>query len=361
MQLPSFVFREAGRCEGRIEGRCCTAAGIESLLCAGSGFAITYIFPEDYAGTALTVCLNDGRIMHKYLKAAGFSGLNTERQLYDFITSTVLTEENITDRVMLADGCQLIEYRQPASEAIGLCAGVIEFGNGRARLDYYYPYFRGDHVSSEEICTVERYTERENFAGLIDEYKIGLSLIFFVSNPIAYRKRPDHERVYDFRGSSLTAFCNEAMVILPIEKKPEDIEGMNNIRKEQEHLMEAAREGDEEAIETLTATDMNMFQQLSRRIESEDLYSVVEQSLMPSGMECDLYSVIGEITDVDETSNHYSGDGIWLLSLNCNDVAFTVAIRKADLIGEPAIGRRFKGKVWLQGEVNFDRPELMPS
>lgn len=294
--------------------------------------------------------------MHKYLQAAGFSKLENERQIYDFIKHEVMRPEHLRDRASLAGGCSLLEYRYPVSPELGLCVGILDYGTGEGRVDYYYPYFDSEEISSNEICSVERYTERENYAGLIDEYKIGLSLIFFVTNPLAYRKLPDREIQFDFRGTSLTAFCNQATVILPVMKTEADLEGMKDSRREQETLIEAARNGDEEAIETLTATDMDMYHQISKRIENEDLYSVVEQSLMPSGIECDQYSIIAEITAVDETENSWSQEPIWLLGLSCNEVEFSAAVRKADLTGEPAVGRRLKGKIWLQGTVNFDRP-----
>lgn len=294
--------------------------------------------------------------MHKFLRAAGFSDMQSERRIYEFLKTEVLKASNLSGRLALTDGCFFEEYRLLAAEGIGLCCGVIDYGTGERRLDYYYPFFDSRELSSDELCTLERYTERETYAGLIDEYKIGLSLIFFISNPLEYRLRPDAEHVIDFRGTSLSAFCNEAKILLPVLKTEEDIEGLKNSRREQESLIEAARNGDEDAIETLTATDMDMFNQISKRIEHEDLYSVVEQSLMPSGVECDQYSVIGEITAVDETENEFTKESLWILSVLCNEVRFQLALRKADLTGEPMVGRRIKGKIWLQGRVNFKNP-----
>jgi len=31
-----------------------------------------------------------------------------------------------------------------------------------------------------------------------------------------------------------------------------------------------------------------------------------------------------------------------------------IAVNSMDLIGEPAVGRRFKGQIWMQGNVAFD-------
>ena len=41
------------------------------------------------------------------------------------------------------------------------------------------------------------------------------------------------------------------------------------------------------------------------------------------------------------------------MTINCNDFIFDVCINKNDLVGEPALKRRFKGVVWMQGHINF--------
>ena len=45
---------------------------------------------------------------------------------------------------------------------------------------------------------------------------------------------------------------------------------------------------------------------------------------------------------------------LYLLVIESNDVVFEVCINKNNLLGEPLVGRRFKGTIWLQGTVNFD-------
>ena len=87
-------------------------------------------------------------------------------------------------------------------------------------------------------------------------------------------------------------------------------------------------------------------------MENEDLYSVVDQSFMPCGVECDQYSIIGEILEVEESANSLTDEKLWLLKLTCNDVEFRLCIRQADLTGEPMRGRRIKCRLWMQGSVN---------
>ena len=119
------------------------------------------------------------------------------------------------------------------------------------------------------------------------------------------------------------------------------------------HLIAAARRGDEDAIETLTLEDMDMYTTISRRIQKEDVFSLVDTYFMPYGVECDQYSVLGEITDCHLTKNKLTDEEIYVLTINCNELTFDVCINIIDLFGEPQVGRRFKGTVWMQGFINY--------
>ena len=97
-----------------------------------------------------------------------------------------------------------------------------------------------------------------------------------------------------------------------------------------------------------------MYSMISRRIQHEDIYTIVDSYLIPYGLECDLYNIMGDITDVNTVKNVSSGETVIQLGLNCNDIPLDVCINEKDLMGEPAVGRRFKGIVWLQGSVLFE-------
>jgi len=74
---------------------------------------------------------------------------------------------------------------------------------------------------------------------------------------------------------------------------------------------------------------------------------------MPSGIECDQYSILGEIKEVICKKNRFTGEEIYDLKVECNDLYFRVGINKMDLLGEPLPGRRFKGKIWMMGTAHF--------
>ena len=123
--------------------------------------------------------------------------------------------------------------------------------------------------------------------------------------------------------------------------------------RERLKMIQKAKKGDQVAIENLTLEDMDTYTDITRRIVVEDIMSIVETSFMPFGLEGDRYQLIGEITSVDKVTNKLSGESVWEMQINCNDIDIDICINEKDLFGEPKVGRRFKGCVWLQGQLNY--------
>ena len=44
---------------------------------------------------------------------------------------------------------------------------------------------------------------------------------------------------------------------------------------------------------------------------------------------------------------------VYDLTISCSDMLFHVGIAQKDLMGEPKVGRRFKGQIWMQGTAKF--------
>ena len=98
---------------------------------------------------------------------------------------------------------------------------------------------------------------------------------------------------------------------------------------------------------------MDTYTTISKKIQKEDVFSLVDTCFMPYGVECDHYSILAEITECNLVKNKLTSEEIYLMTLNCNDMTFDLCINKEDLYGEPAVGRRFKGTIWMQGYINF--------
>ena len=152
---------------------------------------------------------------------------------------------------------------------------------------------------------------------------------------------------------TLSGLSVSGTIVLPIQKDEEQIERVKQATVTRNNLMEAARMGDEDAIETLTLEDMDMYTTISKKIQTEDIFSLVDTYFMPYGVECDQYAILGEIVGMRKVTNKITGEEIYILSIFCNELTFDVAINIIDLFGEPLVGRRFKGIIWLQGNINY--------
>jgi hypothetical protein len=219
---------------------------------------------------------------------------------------------------------------------------------------YYYPYVRGSHISSYEDISVERHAEKESYAGVCDDMRVGVSLIFYLVNMIDY-KRLDAQGRLPIEGTCLTlsALSVDGTIMMPINKNDYDRQRIKKASNQRNNLLAQARQGDEDAIESLTLEDMDMYSMISKKIQSADVYSLVDTYFMPYGVECDHYSIMGEILEYRTAVNRITGEEIVIMTIECNEIVFDVAINRLDLYGEPAVGRRFKGVIWLQGIISY--------
>ena len=157
------------------------------------------------------------------------------------------------------------------------------------------------------------------------------------------------------RGTTLTlsALSLKGTIMMAINKSEKDLMKNKQVSMNRSQLLNAARKGDENAIESLTLDDMDTYTAISKRIQKEDVFSLVDTYFMPYGVECDQYSILGEILDCSLIKNGLTEEDVYLMTINCNDMIFDLCINKEDVYGEPGVGRRFKGTIWMQGYINF--------
>ena len=151
----------------------------------------------------------------------------------------------------------------------------------------------------------------------------------------------------------LSALAREGTIILPALTNEWWEKESKRITNEHTKLVSAARFGDEEAIESLTMEDMDTYSMIQQRVQNEDILSIVDTTFMPNGVECDQYGVLGMIHRCEKVVNNYTNEKIWQLEVHVNGLIIDVSIHADRLYGEPAVNRRFKGNVWIQGEVIY--------
>lgn len=62
---------------------------------------------------------------------------------------------------------------------------------------------------------------------------------------------------------------------------------------------------------------------------------------------------MGDIEELVFEINEITNERICIMQINCNDMLFRVVVNTKTLYGEPKVGRRFKGKIWMQGTVEL--------
>lgn len=322
--------------------------------------------------------------MHKYLRAVGFSEFVRKSQVDDFFKEN-LKDENLISTYITQDMRLCGQYNLPVCNGAGISVIGEQEKDQLALIDFYYPYLKGYDYTLIQECTIEKHSDKESYAGIIDDYRLGIALIFYLTNGNVYNSLIKKHKISDIKIDKiyLSALSVGGRIILPIDKKEISGNEFNDKSKINPNFEydDIDDEDDEEddyddsPITTRIIGDMDDFSEgiggkpisigigikLPRnpigyqesRLKNEDLYSIVETSLVPYGIECDKYQIVAEIISVNRKVNQYTDETMVEMRVDTMGLQFNLMINEKDLDGEPLPGRRFRGVIWLLGEVEF--------
>lgn len=289
--------------------------------------------------------------MHSFLKAVGFSNVKTRSEEEALIQCA---QESATERhiTQIDQKTSIAELYLDCGNEVGVALRGEFDENGNFHASYYYPYFKGNRVTTNETIFISKRVDTDAYTGMCEDYRIGVSMIFYLQNLTEFISAGSPEVNKDCP-VILSALATEGKILLPtvsMKSVPVD-EPVDPSGRMQ--LMEAARKGDKDAMEALTIDDIDLYAQINKRLKSEDIFSIVETSFVPYGSESDNYTVLGMIEDVTEFENTITKEPLVLLDISCNKIHFPICINRNNLLGEPKKGRRFRGNIWMQGTVGF--------
>jgi hypothetical protein len=297
-------------------------------------------------------------IVHSYLRAIGFSEI-TDRAGLDQLFSIIIEQPTEKKIVKTQDNKIFAELSKEFSKYMGITLRGEYDDDGKFYMEHYFPYYKNQTVSTKEEASIIKRVDTEAYTGMSDDVRLGVSLIFYLQNVVEYLEEAKGKiqkgviwPIY------LSGLSLSGKIILPLEQD-ERLEKNNSADVQyRRQLISEAKKGNQEAIDSLTIGDIDMYAMISRRAKYEDIYTIVESSFTPFGSESDNYTILGTILDMDTVTNGYTGEEIYDFMINSNDVLIHIAMNKKDLLGEPAVGRRFKGNIWLQGMIDFNVPKL---
>lgn len=291
--------------------------------------------------------------MHKYSKAIGFGG-DISGSMMRKVEEEVRREFTSHERMILDEDTDYCEFRKILGERLELAMyGVMDLDENFEK-EYSVPVFQGKGITTYADVIVEKKIDKEAYIGICEDARVDISLMFYLQNPMEYVRELQSGNLSKKKTSvTLAGLAYDGTVLFPVTKNEKDKKEQREQFRDRMMLVSAARKGDSEAIETLTLKDMDTYQKVSKRVVTEDIFSIIDTYFMLYGVECDLYSIMGEILDMDLVINEVTREKIMILTLDVNEMIFDVCIPKANILGEPAVGRRFRTNIWLQGKINF--------
>ena len=289
--------------------------------------------------------------MHSFLRAIGFSEYTSKAQIMELLNKVAENPDHQTALVSSAPDTH-IELTHYFGRDIGITwHGTIY--EGEPEYDYYFPFYFGKHTYLRDGFNVEKRISNNSYTGVIEDLRSGVSIIFYLINALDYMEWEENNQINYLRTPiALSALSVNGTVLLPISMSDDDERRRKAELKQRTKLIAAARKGDEKAMESLTFQDMDVYTKISKRIANEDVFSIVNSSFMPYGLECDQYQIVAEILTAGQTENIITGEKVWLMMIEYNGIIIDLAINDKDLVGEPEPGRRFKGPIWLQGRLD---------
>lgn len=291
--------------------------------------------------------------MHLFLRSIGFSDVTTASRENKLLRK-IIKDAVANGQVKYNEKHDVAVIMAPCSKDMGICIKGSYNGTDRFKMEYYFPYLLSECGCNVDEIGIDRHADKDSYAIVCDEVKAGVTLIFYLQNIWDYYNQKTLPHSICNRSILISGLSIDGTIILPIVKNDQQLKKIKKDAFVRNNLIAAARSGDEEAIESLTIDDLDMYSQISRRIQREDVYSIVDSTFMPFGVECDQYAVIGDILDIEYVTNDLTKEQVCIMTLDCNDVIIRMAINQKDLLGEPMVGRRFKGSMWISAQVNFD-------
>lgn len=289
--------------------------------------------------------------MHSFLSSIGFSNIKNQK-LLEPIYREVLSFPTSRTVIPISTDTRIIQLSKDFGGGFGISLVGEMAIDGSVSIEHYFPYVKSDIATTQDRIYIEKHGDKESYAGVSEDYNLSLTLIFFVQNIAEYEHSKWMNNSNQFISKAyLGALSTKGKIILEINNATTSSGGDTTMSSNRSKLIEAARQGDRAALENLTLDDMDTYTLIGKRTKREDILSIVETSFMPYGIETEHYSIIGNILNSELKTNTFTGEEIYILTVDANDLTMNIAINKKQLIGEPAPGRRFKGEIWLQGRI----------
>ena len=221
--------------------------------------------------------------MNKFMRAVGFSEYKTNRKLNQIFEAASRKPDTYAEYTNTEKNT-VFELTKMAGDGFGLTwIGTKE--DGELLYEYCYPFIKGTKYFSKADVSLEERATGNIYSAAFEDFRVGVFIIFFVQNGIEYlgiQEKSDNET--GRTTMALSGLALNGTILLPLAFSEEEQQRKVKEQKKRIRLLTAARKGDEKAMESLAYQDMDIYTRVSKRILTEDVFSIVETSFIPYGM-----------------------------------------------------------------------------
>ena len=297
--------------------------------------------------------------MNRYLEAIGFKNIRSREQV-EILSKEVILHYDQRWVYVNEQGAVVGTF----VKEFGQDLGIVVTGEFDREENFHpsstTPYLHSDIISSTSFIEIEKRRAGEEYAGCLDDFHFGSAVVFHLINAGEYvcglqKSRSNKKKTPALYPGNvcLSALSIGGRIILPVLKNEFEAEEIVQRTEKHARLSEKARKGDEDALDELADFEYDAMEEVQKRIHQEDLFTIVDTSLIPSGMEADQYRVVGTILDCETVENSKTKEAVWIMNIKVCGIPMRLAIHENSLLGYPKPGRRFRGNVWLAGEVGL--------
>ena len=131
--------------------------------------------------------------MHSFLRSVGFGSIKSRSDEEKLINLVI---ENATEKQVfrMSEERSVVELFMEVAEDTGIVVRGETDASGAFRVSHYFPIHRGTAITTEEPLFVNKRVDTDAYTGMCDDYRIGVSLIFYIQNVVDYLKNPIHKK-----------------------------------------------------------------------------------------------------------------------------------------------------------------------
>ena len=67
--------------------------------------------------------------------------------------------------------------------------------NDKFHIEHYFPYYSANVVSTNDLVMINKRVDTDAYTGMCDDYRLGVSLIFYLQNAIDYMKASSNNQL----------------------------------------------------------------------------------------------------------------------------------------------------------------------